>query len=582
MLHAQLYHFMATPPVLLLAFNRPDLTRRVFEVIREAKPSLFFLAVDGPRANKPGEAELNREIRSLAGEVDWPCEVHTRFIDENLGCKRAVSGAIDWFFEHVEEGIILEDDCLPHASFFSYCAAMLEHYRDDPSIGMISGDNFRPQSEWSPEGHGFSIFTFIWGWATWRRAWRHYDADIYDWQECKRSGWLRDLFRRPEAVTYWTDVFDRCHSGQINSWDYSWSYSCWRAGFLSVIPGCNLVTNIGFGERSTHTKEASHHYSQYPVREISQPLKALSDKVRDRSQEEQFLRDVYNVRLHSMSKRLRRSFRKWSRRLVKNINQWTLPLAGRGSRLRRQVDLLKISQRFLPGCTRLDGMDWSYPDAVSFSYAYEQIFLRGVYDIGASARPTRILDCGANVGLATLYWKKRYPDVEVIAVEADPEIFKYLVDNINCAGVTGVHVLNQAVWHSAGELSFAPQGADGGCLHDTRDKTPSRTIRVPAVPLGDLIGDAPLDLLKIDIEGAECDVLIGQEDVLGPVERIFVEYHSYVKKEQRVDELLSLLRRAGFRLHIHPELVSPRPFVKKLLENGMDHRLNIYAWREHV
>lgn len=161
---------METPPVLLLAFNRPDLARQVFAAIRAARPSLLFIAVDGARVHKLGEADLVVETRRIAGEVDWPCEVKTRFSDENQGCKRAVSGAIDWFFEHVEEGVILEDDCLPHPSFFPYCAAMLARYRNDERVGMVSGNNFLPQAEWRSTGHEFSIFTFIWGWATWRRA----------------------------------------------------------------------------------------------------------------------------------------------------------------------------------------------------------------------------------------------------------------------------------------------------------------------------------------------------------------------------------------------------------------------------
>jgi len=190
------------------------------------------------------------------------------------------------------------------------------------------------------------------------------------------------------------------------------------------------------------------------------------------------------------------------------------------------------------------------------------------------------VDCGANIGLATLYWKKRYPRAEVVAVEADPAIYAYLVDNLARSGVTGVRALNQAVWHSAGELVFASQGADGGRLIGDASATSARTIRVPAVPLHELLGDGPVDLLKMDIEGAECDVLAGQDAALARVKRVFVEYHSYVKNPQRLDELLALFRRSGFRVQIHPELISPRPFVTRPDDDGMDHRLNIYAWRE--
>lgn len=571
---------METPSVLLLAFNRPDLARKVFAAIRAAQPARLFIAVDGARKQKLGEAALVAETRNLAHLVDWPCEVHTRFLEENLGCKQAVSTAIDWFFEHVEEGVILEDDCLPHPSFFPYCAAMLARYRDDERVGMVSGDNFRPQAEWRGSGHEFSIFTFIWGWATWRRAWRRFDRDLSDWPERKREGWLRGVLGRADAAEHWTQIFDRCHSGLLDTWAYPWSYSCWRAGFLCVVPACNLVSNIGFDERGTDTSNSSSPNARLPVREISAPWDEAPAPRRDRAQEVRYLRGVYGVRLFNWRKRMRLAVRAWRGRLARRLDLWTLPLAGRRSRARRMVNLLKEAERFVPGRTTLDGVTWSYPDAVSFAHAYDQIFLRGIYEIGAGDAAPRIVDCGPNIGLATLYWKIRYPRAEVVAVEADPAIHAYLADNLARSGATGVRALNQAVWHSLGELVFAPQGADGGSLVGDAGAAPARTIRVPAVPLGELLGDGPVDLLKMDIEGAECDVLAGQDAALARVKRVFVEYHSYAKKPQRLDELLALFRRAGFRVQIHPELISPRPFVARADEDGMDHRLNIYAWRE--
>lgn len=571
---------METPPVLLLAFNRPDLARRVLGAIRETRPARLFLAVDGPRAGRAGEAAVCAEVRRLAAEVDWPCEVKTRFNEENQGCKRGVSGAITWFFEHVEEGIILEDDCLPHPSFFPYCAAMLARYRDDERVGMVSGDNFRPREEWRGSGHEFSIFTFIWGWATWRRAWRRFDGDLSDWPERRRGDWLRKALGRAEAAAHWTGIFDRCHGGRLDSWAYPWSYSCWKAGYLCVVPGCNLVSNIGFDERSTHTFDPANPNARLPVAEIGPPWDVATEPRRDRRQDERYLRSVYGVRLFNWRKRARLSFRAWRARAADRAGWWTLPLAGRRARVRRLVGLLKRAERFEPGRATLDGVEWSFPDAPSFAHAYEQIFLRGIYDLGEAGAAPRIVDCGANIGLATLYWKKKYPAAEVVAVEADPAIHRYLEENLKRAGVSGVRALNQAVWHSPGELLFAPQGADGGSLVSAGAGPAAGVIRVPAVPLRDLLGEGTVDLLKVDIEGAECEVLAGQEAALAKVRRIFVEYHSYAGKAQRLDELLGTFRRAGFRVQIHPELISPRPFVSRHDEDGMDHRLNVYAWRE--
>jgi hypothetical protein len=183
--------FRSTPAVLLVAFARPDLLRRVLAQVREARPSRVFVSVDGPRPERADDAAATAACHAVAAEIDWPCEVKTRFLNENHGCKLAVSGAISWFFEQVEEGIILEEDCVPGAAFFSFCAELLERYRDDARVGLISGNNFLPGALWRDEGHGFTRYAFIWGWATWRRAWEKFDRDLQDWPERRPSDWLR-------------------------------------------------------------------------------------------------------------------------------------------------------------------------------------------------------------------------------------------------------------------------------------------------------------------------------------------------------------------------------------------------------
>ncbi len=165
-------------PVLFLIFNRPDTTTRVFEAIREARPSRLYVAADGPRADKEGEAQRCLETRKITEAVDWPCEVRRLYREENLGCKLAVSSAITWFFTHEEEGIILEDDCLPDQSFFPFCAAMLERYRDDGRIMMVLGTSLLPPGGGPDADYLFTQYFLIWGWATWRRAWEKYDIEM--------------------------------------------------------------------------------------------------------------------------------------------------------------------------------------------------------------------------------------------------------------------------------------------------------------------------------------------------------------------------------------------------------------------
>ena len=237
---------MITSPVLFLIFNRPDTTRRVFEAIRTAQPQKLFIAADGPRLNVESDYEQCTATRSIAMNVDWECEVYTLFRDTNLGCKAAVSSAIDWFFEHVEEGIILEDDCLPDQTFFRFCDELLDKYRHDTRIGMISGDNFLFGQRNIEGSYYFSRYTHIWGWATWRRAWQKYDVSLSGWPKFREQKLLRHVLDNDEEVEYWTAIFDNTYLGHINTWDYQLMFSSWANGFVNIIPNSNMVQNDGY------------------------------------------------------------------------------------------------------------------------------------------------------------------------------------------------------------------------------------------------------------------------------------------------------------------------------------------------
>lgn len=244
-------------PVLFLIFNRPDKTKQVFEAIRQAQPAKLFVAADGPRIDKKNEKELCEQTRDVIKQVNWPCEVKTLYRTENLGCKIAVSSAINWFFENVEEGIILEDDCLPNQSFFSFCQDMLTHYRDDERIMHIGGSNFQDGRVRGDGSYYFSFIYHIWGWATWKRAWKHYDIEMKNWEKFLNEGYLKSLFPELSHEQYFSDVFNTIKTNKLNTWDYQWVLSCWTNNGLSIIPNYNLVTNIGYDLDATHTSEGN-------------------------------------------------------------------------------------------------------------------------------------------------------------------------------------------------------------------------------------------------------------------------------------------------------------------------------------
>lgn len=292
-------------PVALFAFNRPAQTARVFEAIRAARPSHLLLVADGPRPDRPEDAGRCAEVRGILDGVDWPCTVERDFAPANLGCRRRVSSGIDWVFSRVPEAILLEDDCLPDPTFFPFCEELLARYRDDERVLMISGDDFRPGPPRPGASYRFSGYAHVWGWASWARAWRHYDVAMADWPEVRDGGGLTDL---GDGFTegYWRHIFDRTHAGEIQTWDYQWLYACLRRG-LCVVPEGNLVTNIGFGEGAAHHAEANH-LANLPTVPMTFPLRHPDRVERDRAADREAFGRVFSP-IPSLRNRLGRRLR---------------------------------------------------------------------------------------------------------------------------------------------------------------------------------------------------------------------------------------------------------------------------------
>ena len=272
-------------PILFLVFNRPETTKKVFQRIKEIQPAKLFVAADGPRTGKEGEEEKCETVRRLILDgIDWPCKVETLFRFHNLGCGNAVSSAITWFFDNVEEGIILEDDTLPDPSFFSFCETLLEKYRHDNKVKLISGNNFQ-NGKWRGDGsYYFSAYSHIWGWASWRRVWNEYDFTLNEISMEGLERYMQHYFNAREVSDYWKKIFHELKNGLINTWDYQLLFSIWKRRGLSVLPNVNLVSNIGFGESSTHTKNANDKTSGIPTAPLallSHPLDVEIDKAAD-------------------------------------------------------------------------------------------------------------------------------------------------------------------------------------------------------------------------------------------------------------------------------------------------------------
>ena len=263
---------MFNTPILFLVFNRPDTTVRVFEQIRKIKPAYLYVAADGPRESKPVEKDICDKVRSVVlSQIDWKCEIKTLFRDENLGCGKAVSEAITWFFENVEEGIILEDDCLPDLSFFHYCEVMLNRYRDNKTVMHVGGDNFQFGRRRGKGDYYFSTLGHVWGWATWRRAWIKYQFDVSKAEPIKEQSYKHAFNNNTLFIDYYKDIFCKIANQSIDTWDYQWMYTLIKNDALSICPNVNLVQNIGFGKDATHTSQET----EWNRKNISCPLNSF-------------------------------------------------------------------------------------------------------------------------------------------------------------------------------------------------------------------------------------------------------------------------------------------------------------------
>jgi len=284
---------MINTPVLFLGFNRQDLASTVLERLRECGVKRLYVALDGPRSGNASDLELCTSMKALIDEIDWADEKVVLERSENLGCGRAVSSAISWFFEHVDHGIIVEDDCLPDPTFFAFCEEMLIRYENKQDVWSVAGTSLIPDHLKSSQSHFFSKYSGIWGWATWRRAWETYSYDLSclnarDWSEVVDQECDNPVERR-----YWLHILEMMLKGQIDTWDFQVQFCSWRANAVHVTSSVNLVQNLGFRSDATHTINSSS-LADRSVRGNLPPyaeLPVIADKVMDRI--------VFGERLHA-------------------------------------------------------------------------------------------------------------------------------------------------------------------------------------------------------------------------------------------------------------------------------------------
>lgn len=291
--------YIVKAPILFLVYKRLDTARHVFEAIARARPERLYIAGDGPRRERDGEAAAVAGVREwLLAHIDWPCEVHTLFREENLGCKTAVSSALTWFFASEEKGIVLEDDCVPAESFFRFCDELLDKYKDVPEVVSISGHNYLDDvSSYYPESYHFSKYFHCWGWATWRRVIEAFDKDITRHHPRQRKPIIHGSNETWQERSYWSRIWKNVAQGTIDSWAYPMIFNVWKERGLSCIPVKNLVGNVGTGVHATHTRHLEIGSFSTHTYELDGPIIHPAALVANKGLDDSVARNAYKITL---------------------------------------------------------------------------------------------------------------------------------------------------------------------------------------------------------------------------------------------------------------------------------------------
>lgn len=481
-------------PILFLIFNRPEPTAKVFAEIRKAQPRRLFIAADGPRKSQPNDKALCDEARDIAQMVDWDCEVKTLFREENLGCKKAVSGAIDWFFEQAEEGIILEDDCLPDPSFFEYASEMLVRYRDEKSVMLVSGSNLA--GSWKAEtSYIYSKFANIWGWATWKRAWAHYERTMSAWDDPRVRAKIRARLRDEEQwkAKKWT--YESVKSGKKDSWAYIWEYTVLKDGGASIVPRDNLIENVGFSRDATHTAGGAKGL-RLARRSLSFPLKHPVEFNIDQRYDALFAKKAFLGKFVVL------------RRLKSSL--------GRG--------LIKSRNKLRELSGRLRGVNIIWPNNGPLYYLVQGDArkLGQVVDVGcgfdADFSMYMIQSCGLNaIGIDPT--RKHFASLKKLSDDSAGK-FKHLP--LAISSKNGTITFNESVDNVSGSIMSG---------HKNVQDQEVRKYDVESVDLVSLpkrLGVKEIPYLKLDLEGAEYDLIASlKPGDLDPYKQLFIEFHHF-------------------------------------------------------
>jgi len=567
-------------PVVLFVYNRPWHTRQTLEALAKnelASESILYVFADGPKENAPQEEiDRMREVEEIVKSRKWCKEVFFVKRKKNLGLADSIIDGVTDIVNKQGKIIVLEDDIVTSAGFLKFMNDALTTYESDERVMHISGYMFPVQAR-LPSTFFYNTAS-CWGWATWSRAWRHFRNDSKFLLEAIESQKGVARFDIENSYPFSVRLHDNI-AGMKKTWAVNWYASFFLQNGYALHPYPSLVNNIGHDGLGENCVVSSVFDWTTLATQVEVKRTEVAENVTARRAMQSFNLKIRNEPKKKHLVTLKKLFVKMApRKLLHLYKKATSERYRKRSSVGHEIGKLNELPRFQAGTTTILGSEARFTDGPSFLFMYHEIFESEIYKFETDSPRPYIIDAGANIGLSIIYFKKLFPNAQIVGFEPDKTIFKVLEENLASFGLADVQVINKAVWHEETSLKFFSEGSDAGRLDV--DGAHHGLILVGTASLRPYLIGKRVDFLKIDIEGAETIVLQDCKDLLGNVERMFVEYHSFVDKEQSLDVVLKILKDAGFRCYVsHIGVVSPHPFCKLNHYMGMDNQINIFATR---
>ena len=532
-------------PIVLFTYNRIAHTKQTIEALAKnelAKESKLFIYSDGYKndTDKIQVLEVRKYLENISGFKNITIIEQNK----NLGLANSIILGVTDIINKYGKIIVLEDDIVTSPYFLDYMNKSLHLYEKEKKVWHISAWNYPIEQIDNQDTFLWRVMN-CWGWATWKDKWIHYEKDT---NKLISSFSNEDIhkFNLDNTYNFWKQVLDN-EAGLINTWAIFWYATIFKHNGLCLNPARTFVDNIGFGYHATNCKNIKNYTDYLNEQEVIFTKDLIEDK--------KYLRKV--------------------KQYMNNINK-----LGNNKRFSDEdYKLLQNTPRFTEVSVSFFDNKIKIPDSASSLFLNRELFGLEIYKFETDKNNPLIIDCGANIGFSIIYFKTLYPNSKIIAFEPDQKIFEYLTYNINSFDFGNIELINKGLWKEKTTLKFYSEGADGGRIAIENDM--NNIIQIETVKLSKYLQNNEVDFLKIDIEGAETEVLFECQDELKNVKNLFIEYHSFANEKQTLSIILDILEKNDFRYYIDRTSVkSNHPFCNISTYEGFDNQLNIFGYRK--